>query len=156
MRVQAVTDLSQVAEARRTAVETAHESGFDETQAGRVALVATELATNIVKHGGGGEMLLGSYDDPSGSGMELIALDKGRGIADLARCLQDGYSSAGSSGHGLGAIRRQSTVMEIASWPAWALPFWRGSMLVSAYQRPESHPPWGCVSVPDAGTNDVR
>jgi anti-sigma regulatory factor (Ser/Thr protein kinase) len=125
--------------------------GFDETQRGRVAIVATELATNIVRHGGGGEMLIGSYEDPSGSGVELIALDKGRGIENLSECLRDGFSSAGSAGHGLGAIRRQSHVMEIATWPALGT-----AILVridKSLRLGDSvpPPPWGSVCIPITG-----
>ena len=47
----AVNDVSQVAEARREAATVSEENGFSEDDAGRVALVATELATNLVKHG---------------------------------------------------------------------------------------------------------
>ena len=64
-----VTESSQVAEARRRAVEIAEGGGFNEADAGRVAPVATEMATNLVKHGGGGDILAGSYSDPSGSWM---------------------------------------------------------------------------------------
>ena len=53
----AVTETSQVAEARRRAAEIAEAGGFNETDAGRVALVATEMATNLIKHGGGGDLL---------------------------------------------------------------------------------------------------
>jgi len=117
MHSQPISDPSHIAEARRGAVAVATSFGFDETHAGRVAIVATELATNVLRHGERGELLVSSYEDESGSGVELIALDKGRGIADLAAAFRDGYSSAGSSGHGLGAIRRQSKTMEVASWP---------------------------------------
>src|SRR5262245_33675658 len=108
MQSQLITDISHVAEARRNAADLAVALGFDEVQRGRVAITATELATNVVRHGGGGEMLLGTYEDSTGSGVEMIALDKGRGIANLAESSRDGVSTAGSSGHGLGAIRRQS------------------------------------------------
>jgi len=117
MRAIAVVESTHVAEVRREASQEATSLSFDATVTGRVALVATELATNVLKHGGGGEVLIGSYDDSSGSGVELIALDKGRGIADLQASLRDGHSSAGSAGQGLGAIRRQSQLMEVASWP---------------------------------------
>lgn len=150
MRAQLINDVSHIAEARRTAVDVAHTSGFDETQAGRVAIVATELATNIVKHGGGGEMLVSVYDDSTGTGVELIALDKGRGIADVAQCLRDGFSSTGTAGHGLGAIRRQSRTMEIASWPGLGT-----AVLARLEARERSQvadvPPWGWVSVPMPG-----
>jgi anti-sigma regulatory factor (Ser/Thr protein kinase) len=113
----AVTESSQVAEARRRAADLAEASGFNETDAGRVALVATEMATNLIKHGGGGEILAGLYADPDGSGVELLALDRGPGMANPQQCIADGYSSAGTAGHGFGAIIRQSHIVDIASWP---------------------------------------
>lgn len=111
-----VADESQVAEARREAMAIARRQGFDETDVGRVALVATELATNLVKHGGGGEILAGSYGEEPGSGVELVALDRGRGMANFRACLADGYSSAGTAGQGLGSVVRQSDFVDVASW----------------------------------------
>lgn len=147
-----VIESSQVAAARRVAVEAAAALGFDEVEAGRVAIVATELASNVLKHGGGGELLIQHYADAGGLGVELIALDRGKGIADLDACLQDGYSSAGSAGHGLGAIRRQSQYMEIASWPdlgtAVLARFGAAKDRVGATQAAVN---WGAVCVPKPG-----
>ena len=50
-------------------------------------------------------------------GLDILALDHGPGITKLGDCLRDGYSSAGSMGTGLGAIRRQSSVFDIYSVP---------------------------------------
>jgi anti-sigma regulatory factor (Ser/Thr protein kinase) len=111
-----VNEESQVAEARREATAMARQEGFNEVDAGRVALVATELATNLVKHARGGEILVGP-DEGGGGGIQVLALDKGRGMANVQACLADGYSSAGTPGHGLGAIIRLSTFVELASWP---------------------------------------
>src|SRR5262249_14792104 len=113
----AISEASQVAEARREAATIAQHLGFSPADAGRAALVATELATNLIKHGGGGEMLVGSFEDGEGSRVEILALDQGRGMADVEACLEDGYSSAGTQGHGLGAVIRQSQFVDIASWP---------------------------------------
>ncbi len=113
----AIVEASQVAEARRRATVLAHGLGYDETAAGRVAIVATELATNMVKYGGPGEMLLGTYEDETGHGVQILALDRGAGMVSPAVAQQDGHSTGGSSGHGLGAVRRQSQVFDIASWP---------------------------------------
>lgn len=55
----AVTEDTQVSEARRRAASMATTLGFDETATARVALVVTEAATNLVKHGGGGQVLIG-------------------------------------------------------------------------------------------------
>jgi anti-sigma regulatory factor (Ser/Thr protein kinase) len=112
-----VTDSSQVGEARRAAAGFAARQGFAETRASQIALVATELATNLVKHGGGGTIVIGNFDDRDGIGLELMALDRGPGMADFQRCLADGYSTAGSPGTGLGAIARQSDRIAVYTRP---------------------------------------
>ncbi|TAL22851.1 MAG: anti-sigma regulatory factor [Aquabacterium sp.] len=109
----AVTEPTQVAEARRSVVQAAQEAGFDETAVGQAALVATELGTNLLKHGGGGRLLVGV----AGSALEVLALDKGPGMADVDACMADGYSTAGTPGNGLGAVRRLAKEVHVASWP---------------------------------------
>jgi anti-sigma regulatory factor (Ser/Thr protein kinase) len=113
----AVQDQSQVSETRRRATEIAQRQGFGDVDSGRVALVATELATNVLRHGHGGEILVGSYGEGPDSGVELIALDKGPGIHNVAASMADGYSTAGTAGNGLGAVVRQSHFVDVASWP---------------------------------------
>jgi anti-sigma regulatory factor (Ser/Thr protein kinase) len=113
----AVEEESQISQARRAAIETSKRHGFGEVDVGRAALVATELATNIIKHGKSGEILVGPYGEEGDSGIELIALDKGPGIANIRASLTDGYSTAGTAGKGLGAVVRQSHFVDIASWP---------------------------------------
>lgn len=109
-----VADSSQVASARRAATELARANGFGEHDTARIALAATEMATNLLKHAGRGEILLQTFAGDAGAWLELIALDKGQGIADLRRAMEDGASTAGSPGTGLGAIRRQAD--EFAVW----------------------------------------
>ncbi len=113
----AISDSSQIAQARRAAMAFGAAELLDETERGRLALVVTELATNILKHASGGELAIHTYDDPSGRGVEVIAMDKGGGIADMARAMQDGFSTAGTPGGGLGAIVRQSDTFEVFSRP---------------------------------------
>ena len=147
----AVQDQSQVAETRRRATDMAKREGFGDADSGRVALVATELATNILKHGNGGEVLVGVYGEGPDTGIELIALDKGAGIPNVAASLADGYSTAGTAGRGLGAILRQSHFVDIASWPG------NGTAVLARIKRGE--PPAsrtdtstiGAVSVPKQG-----
>ena len=115
--VVAMGDPSRVGEARRLASTMAGRLGFDEPGAGRAALIVTEAATNLVKHGGGGELLLAPIARGGVVGLEILALDKGPGMADVARCLADGYSTAGSPGNGLGAISRLATDFELYSAP---------------------------------------
>lgn len=98
----------QAGEARRAAAEVAKALGFDEVDVGRVAIVATECASNLWKHGTGGEMLIGEGECDGRSCIEMAALDRGPGMRDVARCFEDGYSTAGSPGSGLGAVGRLS------------------------------------------------
>jgi anti-sigma regulatory factor (Ser/Thr protein kinase) len=111
-----VRDTSQPGEVRRAAVQLARELGFDEMAAGRVALVATELGSNLVKHAREGRVLLAPVKADDGSWMvELISMDQGPGIADLRACLADGFSTSGTAGTGIGAIRRLATLFDIFS-----------------------------------------
>ena len=111
-----IQEPTHAAEVRRRALGIARELSFDEVSAGNVGLVVTEAATNILKHGRGGQMLLRSLAANSHNhGIEVLALDKGPGIADMTRCFEDGYSTAGSAGTGLGAIARLSDFHEIYS-----------------------------------------
>jgi anti-sigma regulatory factor (Ser/Thr protein kinase) len=112
-RVAPVPDATHIGEARRAVSALASQLGFDEEATGRVAIVATELATNIAKHGGGGQLLARAI--ARGTGLELIALDKGPGIGDVDRAMRDGYSSGGTAGKGLGAVRRMSDVFDVYS-----------------------------------------
>lgn len=110
-----VADRSRIAEARRAAMDLAAACGLDEGDRGRLGLIATELATNLIKHAGDGVLIASAFDDRQGAGVEILTLDKGPGIADVQRALVDGMSTAGTSGHGLGAIQRQSDEFAVYS-----------------------------------------
>lgn len=112
-----VSDSSQVAAARRAAANLARDEGADEETAGRVAIVASEMATNLLKHAAGGNMIVDLYRDTTGTGVELIALDRGKGIGDIDQAMSDGYSTSGTAGGGLGAIKRQSDDFAVFSRP---------------------------------------
>jgi len=111
-----VTDATAVAEARRKAVQLAVHLGFSEREAGKIAVVVTELATNLLKHGGGGELLAGELRGPK-PGLDLLALDKGTGIGNPAEAFRDGFSTAGSPGTGLGAVARLAHFFDLYTRP---------------------------------------
>jgi anti-sigma regulatory factor (Ser/Thr protein kinase) len=106
--IAAVSEPSQVGGARRSAAEFARQAGAADAVIARIALVATEMATNLIKHASGGQILIDWFGDADGRGVELLSLDKGPGIADVGRAVADGYTTSGSSGTGLGAISRQA------------------------------------------------
>ena len=111
----AVVDRSQVAAARQAARAMAERAGFTETDAHRVGIVATELASNLVKHAGHGGQLLIRARGGADAEVELFALDRGPGMPDVSRSMSDGYSTAGSQGTGLGAVKRLADVFDIYS-----------------------------------------
>jgi anti-sigma regulatory factor (Ser/Thr protein kinase) len=106
-----VEDVSQIGQARRVAQHLASRLDFNEEQCGRVAIVATELATNLVKHARRGSLYLRQVPHADGHGIEVMAVDKGPGF-DVKSCLADGISSSGTSGIGLGAVLRLSQVYD--------------------------------------------
>ena len=112
-----VEDGSQVAAARRHAAEVTRALGFDETASGRVALAVTEAATNLLKHAGRGEILLGASQSGGHLFVEVLALDRGPGMGNVDECFEDGYSTAGSAGTGLGALRRLASTIDVYSRP---------------------------------------
>lgn len=125
-RRHVITEASSVGEARRAAMMLALDAGLDETATGRVGIVVTELGNNLVRHAGGGELLLQRVQATHGAAqVEVISLDSGPGMADVGRCLQDGYSTGGTPGNGLGAVRRLSTLFDVYSAPG------RGTVIVS-------------------------
>ncbi len=116
MEAIAVRDPTDVADARRRIGALTARLDYDDTAAGRVAIVVTELAQNLIRHGGGGEILVGA-DSQQPAGLEILALDRGPGIPDVAASLRDGYSTGGTSGNGLGAIKRLTHQMLFHSMP---------------------------------------
>ena len=108
-----VGDQSSVGEVRRTAISMAHRLGFDETRSGELALLATEASRNVLIHGGGGQVILAGVKDEGNVLARIVAMDKGPGIADITRAMSDGYSTAGTMGGGLGAMKRMAAEFEI-------------------------------------------
>ena len=112
-----IGDPSQVGEARRAAVRLATELGLDDVASGRVALAVTELGTNLSRHATGGRLLIAARDDGEGNGLDVLSLDDGPGMADVERCLADGYSTSGTPGNGLGAVQRLCDEFSMYSVP---------------------------------------
>ncbi|HEY8355916.1 MAG TPA: ATP-binding protein [Ramlibacter sp.] len=106
-------DPSRVGEARRHAVQLAHECGFDDIEAGRLAIVVTELGTNLLRHARSGRLLLSTRT--ARGEVEVVAIDEGPGMADVHRALDDGYSTGTTPGTGLGAVRRLATEFDLHS-----------------------------------------
>jgi len=109
-----VVEESQIGAARRRAASLADALGLDETERGRVGVIVTEAATNLVRHARDGLLVLQPVRGPR-AGLEVISIDRGPGMRDPAQCLQDGYSTGGTRGNGLGAIKRMSSEFDLDS-----------------------------------------
>jgi len=104
-----VTDESHVGAARRAARHKAQALGLGSETTARAELVASELATNLVKHAGqGGAVLMAGVAGGKEPGLEIIAIDGGPGMRSAETAMQDGFSTSASLGGGLGAIKRLS------------------------------------------------
>lgn len=146
------TDQSCVAQIRRTAQALATKLAFSEEERERTAIIATELSSNIIKHVGHGEVAVQEFADADGIGVEVLALDSGAGMEDVTRAMEDGYSTAGSAGTGLGAVNRLANVFTIYTRPG------RGTVVLARVARRRTAPPMRFIAcglaVPMSGEHD--
>ncbi|MEU0390741.1 ATP-binding SpoIIE family protein phosphatase [Streptomyces chartreusis] len=119
-----VRDSTRVRDARVAAENAAALAGLDERRTAAAALVATELATNLLKHAEGGQVIIDVVAPPapreSGARsrvVQIAAIDHGPGIADLPTALRDGFSTTGSLGAGLGTCQRLADDFALHSTP---------------------------------------
>ncbi len=132
MRIFAIGEWSDVAIARHQARRLAREHGVEPRRAGEVAIVVSELASNIVKYGVHGEIALHvtGLAGATGGGMVLTvqARDTGPPIHDLATAMLDGHddhgpidpalmAQRGGLGTGLGAVARLADSLEVRQEP---------------------------------------
>jgi anti-sigma regulatory factor (Ser/Thr protein kinase) len=141
-----IDDGSKVGEARRAA-QTLANYEFNAEIAGKVSIAATELANNLQLHARGGELLIQTLGADHATCIELLAIDRGPGMTDITRCLSDGYSTAGTPGTGLGAVRRLADTFDIHSVPG------EGTVVMARF-GPGSETRHGAVSVALAGEID--
>ncbi|MDG9717919.1 ATP-binding protein/SpoIIE family protein phosphatase [Streptomyces sp. DH24] len=119
-----VRDSTRVRDARVAAEQAAALAGLDERRTASAALVATELATNLLKHAEGGQVLIDVVAPPvlpAGRDalrvVQIAAVDHGPGIADVVAARRDGFSTAGSLGAGLGTCQRIADDFDLHSTP---------------------------------------
>jgi anti-sigma regulatory factor (Ser/Thr protein kinase) len=113
-RVEASATASSV---RRSAERLAVELGMPERRVADLAIVVAEAAGNLVKHADEGMLLIRAVRTLDQAGVEIITMDNGPGMADVSRSIDDGHSTAGTLGIGLGAIVRQSGWADLHSVP---------------------------------------
>lgn len=147
-----ISDPTHAGAARRRALRSAELISMGESDCGALAIAVTELATNVVKHAGAGRIVCEPIAQNGTQGLRILCIDKGPGIANITRALEDGYSTSGTSGNGLGAVRRLATHFEVYSLPN------RGTCVLAEFWPHQRIPPplayplhLGVISVPIRG-----
>ncbi|MCD4772618.1 MAG: SpoIIE family protein phosphatase [Bacteroidales bacterium] len=100
---------------RRKGANLATQMGFNKVKSGEIAILISELVTNVIKHGGGkGKIVICQIEDNENKkALEVWCCDSGNGISNFQKALQDGYTGKNTLGIGLGTIRRFSDELEI-------------------------------------------
>jgi anti-sigma regulatory factor (Ser/Thr protein kinase) len=112
-----VEEAATASAARRAAERLAASLGLSERRVSDLAIVVAEMAGNLVKHADEGVLLVRPVRTVEQPGVEIIAIDRGPGMADLGYSVGDGHSTAGTLGIGLGAIVRQAGWSDLYSVP---------------------------------------
>jgi serine/threonine-protein kinase RsbT len=104
-----------VVQARQQGRELAASAGFSTGDQTVIAAAISEIARNILMYAKRGEITLGVISNGDRRGLVVVARDQGPGISDIARALQDGYSTSGGLGLGLPGARRLMDEFDVTS-----------------------------------------
>lgn len=135
--------LADVLACAHQATEYAAAHGFDARETWEFSIAVSELATNVTRHGGGGQLTVEYVTSPE-HGLVLTARDSGPGIADVAAAFDDDFSEGRVLSHhvspahrkglgsGLGAVRRMTDEVQVESTPG-------AGTIVRAFKRSRGH-----------------
>lgn len=93
--------------------------GMNEARIAEVDIITAEMTSNLFKYADGGEILFGTFNENGVQYVELISIDKGPGMRNPARMIQDGMSTSKTLGAGLGSIKRLSDTFDLYSLVDW-------------------------------------
>ena len=94
-------------------------AGLNNKKVGEIDIVVAEMVSNLVKHAGGGQVLVKVLNEENKKGIEIISIDNGVGMTDVTRMVADGVSTKNSLGQGLGAMKRLSDLFQVYSLKNW-------------------------------------
>jgi len=83
----------------------------------KLVTAASEIARNTVLHGGGGTLRLEVISNLNRQGLRMTFEDRGPGIPDIERAMQDGFTTGGGLGLGLGGAKRLTNEFSVESKP---------------------------------------
>jgi anti-sigma regulatory factor (Ser/Thr protein kinase) len=140
-----VEDSTAHGRARRVASGLAAQLGFGEVRAAEVGLAVTELGTNLAKHATEGVLVVRSVRAVTQAAVEVVAIDRGPGMADVGAAGRDGESTTGTLGIGMGAVSRLADASSVFSEPG------RGTVVTARF-----HPRRGPLEeIPPADTAGI-
>jgi anti-sigma regulatory factor (Ser/Thr protein kinase) len=123
--------------------------GFSEGRCSDIGIVATEAANNMILHAASGEFLVCPFRHGSAASLDVLALDNGPGIHDAEKAFEDGFSTIGTAGQGLGAVRRLADLCSLYSLPQ------KGTVLWSRFYRGSpAEQTYGAISIPMKGETE--
>jgi anti-sigma regulatory factor (Ser/Thr protein kinase) len=94
-------------------------AGFSAKKTGEIDIIVAELVSNLVKHGGGGQLMVKLQEVNGNTFLELIGIDAGKGMTDVGRMMVDGVSTQNTLGQGMGAMKRMSDMFQVYSVRDW-------------------------------------
>jgi serine/threonine-protein kinase RsbT len=112
--VRTSEDVVRVRQAVRAHAAALRFSLVDQT---KIITAASEIARNTIDYGLGGDLRIDDVTVGARNGLRLVFQDKGPGIADISRVLEDGYTTGNGLGLGLSGAKRLSNEFEIQSKP---------------------------------------
>lgn len=112
--VEIVTEWDIVA-ARQLGRNEAKAIGFSTVDQARITTAISELARNIYLYALAGEIILERIEQDTRKGIRIIASDKGDGISDVRKVMEDGFSTSGNLGAGLPGVKRLMDYINIQS-----------------------------------------
>jgi len=106
---------SEVVTVRQRVRTWAAQQGFSLVDQTKIITAASELARNVLVHGGGGTARIEALNNGSRVGLKLTFEDQGPGIPDISLAMRDGYTTRGGLGLGLSGAKRLSNEFDIVS-----------------------------------------
>jgi serine/threonine-protein kinase RsbT len=110
---------SDIVSARQAGRSLAATIGFNPTDQALIATAISELARNILRYAGSGEVRLIELSSARGGfGIEVVAADHGPGIANLDDAMLDGFTTSGGLGLGLPGAKRLMDDFHVETGPS--------------------------------------
>ncbi|MHC5251237.1 anti-sigma regulatory factor [Listeria kieliensis] len=110
-----ITDEWDIVSARQLGRNISKEIGFGTVDQARITTAISELARNIFLYAKTGEICILKINEAGRLGLKIVAKDKGPGILDIRKVMQDGYTTSGGLGAGLPGVKRLMDSFDIES-----------------------------------------